>query len=89
MKQPRKIFGEIAISIAANPNLYIVDDFKVFAKAVKERTGGIPIKFELRADAIAISNSVLQTIVCIGMLAFRSINCLADIVTQKNRCELL
>ena len=44
--------GETAISPAANPNFHSVEDFKVFADKVRERTGGIPIGFKLAASHI-------------------------------------
>ncbi len=158
--------GETAISPAANPNFHTVEDFKVFADKVRERTGGIPIGFKiaashiekdiqfaldvgvdyiildgrgggtgsaptilrdhinvptipalarakkymdkvgatdvtlvitgglrvaedfakammLGADAIAVSNSALQAIGCIGMRACGSNNCPVGIATQK------
>lgn len=44
--------GETAISPAANPNFHTVEDFKNFAKKVRQRTGGIPIGFKLAASHI-------------------------------------
>ena len=44
--------GETAISPAANPNFHTVEDFKIFADKVRERTGGIPIGFKLAASHI-------------------------------------
>ena len=44
--------GETAISPAANPNFHSVEDFKVFADKVRERTGGIPIGFKIAASHI-------------------------------------
>ncbi|MEP5341365.1 MAG: glutamate synthase-related protein [Algibacter sp.] len=44
--------GETAISPAANPNFHTVEDFKVFADKVRERTGGIPIGFKIAASHI-------------------------------------
>jgi glutamate synthase domain-containing protein 2/nitrite reductase/ring-hydroxylating ferredoxin subunit len=44
--------GETAISPAANPNFHTVEDFKVFANKVRERTGGIPIGFKIAASHI-------------------------------------
>jgi glutamate synthase domain-containing protein 2/nitrite reductase/ring-hydroxylating ferredoxin subunit len=44
--------GETAISPAANPNFHTVDDFKVFADKVRDRTGGIPIGFKIAASHI-------------------------------------
>ena len=44
--------GEAAISPAANPNFKSVQDFKDFAKKVRERTGGIPIGFKIAASHI-------------------------------------
>ena len=158
--------GETAISPAAFPDLYTVDDFKKVAAEVRDRTGGIPIGFKiaashiendidfalsvgvdyiildgrgggtgsaptvlrnniniptipalararkhldnigatditliitgglrvpedfakammLGADAIAVSNSALQAIGCLGMRACNSNNCPVGIATQK------
>lgn len=44
--------GETAISPAANPNFHTVEDFKVFAEKVRDRTGGIPIGFKIAASHI-------------------------------------
>ena len=44
--------GETAISPAANPNFHTVEDFKVFADKVREKTGGIPIGFKIAASHI-------------------------------------
>ncbi|MEP6278230.1 MAG: FMN-binding glutamate synthase family protein, partial [Nonlabens ulvanivorans] len=44
--------GETAISPATFPAFHGVDDFKAFAKAVRERTGGIPIGFKIAASHI-------------------------------------
>ncbi len=44
--------GETAISPAANPNFHTVEDFKVFADRVREKTGGIPIGFKIAASHI-------------------------------------
>ena len=44
--------GETAISPAANPNFKNAQDFKDFAKKVRERTGGIPIGFKIAASHI-------------------------------------
>ncbi|EDM42924.1 ferredoxin-dependent glutamate synthase [unidentified eubacterium SCB49] len=44
--------GETAISPAANPNFHSVEDFKIFADKVRERTGGIPIGFKIAASHI-------------------------------------
>lgn len=44
--------GETAISPAANPNFYTVDDFKKFARRVRNHTGGIPIGFKIAASHI-------------------------------------
>lgn len=44
--------GETAISPAANPNFHSVQDFKDFAKKVREQTGGIPIGFKIAASHI-------------------------------------
>lgn len=44
--------GQTAISPAAFPNFKTVDDFKDFAKQVRERTGGIPIGFKIAASHI-------------------------------------
>ncbi|WP_054559106.1 glutamate synthase-related protein [Croceitalea dokdonensis] len=44
--------GETAISPAANPNFHSVEDFKMFAEKVRERTGGIPIGFKIAASHI-------------------------------------
>lgn len=44
--------GETAISPATFPDFHGVDDFKNFAKKVRERTGGIPIGFKIAASHI-------------------------------------
>ena len=44
--------GETAISPATFPDFHGVDDFKKFAKQVRERTGGIPIGFKIAASHI-------------------------------------
>jgi len=44
--------GETAISPAAFPDLFTVEDFKNFANEVREKTGGIPIGFKLAASHI-------------------------------------
>lgn len=44
--------GETAISPATFPDFHGVEDFKAFAKEVRERTGGIPIGFKLAASHI-------------------------------------
>lgn len=44
--------GETAISPAANPNFHSVEDFRVFANKVRERTGGIPVGFKIAASHI-------------------------------------
>ena len=44
--------GEAAISPAANPNFYTVEDFKEFSKKVRVQTGGIPIGFKIAASHI-------------------------------------
>ena len=44
--------GETAISPATFPNFHGVNDFKDFAKQVRERTGGIPIGFKIAASHI-------------------------------------
>ncbi|WP_452226882.1 glutamate synthase-related protein [Lacinutrix cladophorae] len=44
--------GETAISPATFPDFHGVDDFKDFAKQVRERTGGIPIGFKIAASHI-------------------------------------
>ena len=44
--------GQTAISPAANPNFYTVEDFKEFSNKVRERTGGIPIGFKIAASHI-------------------------------------
>ena len=44
--------GETAISPATFPDFYGVEDFKAFAKKVRERTGGIPIGFKIAASHI-------------------------------------
>ncbi|WP_405250862.1 glutamate synthase-related protein [Dokdonia sp. Asnod3-C12] len=44
--------GETAISPATFPDFHGVEDFKAFAKAVRERTGGIPIGFKIAASHI-------------------------------------
>ena len=158
--------GETAISPAAFPDLFSIDDFKAVALEVRERTGGIPVGFKiaashiekdidfalavgvdyiildgrgggtgsaptvlrnninvptipalararrhldkigatditlvitgglrvaedfakammLGADAIAVSNSALQAIGCLGMRACNSNNCPVGIATQK------
>ena len=158
--------GESAISPAAFPDLFTVDDFKEVARQVREATGGIPVGFKiaashiendidfavavgvdyiildgrgggtgsapsilrnninvptipalararqhldkigatdvtliitgglrvaedfakammLGADAIAVSNSALQAIGCLGMRACNSNNCPVGIATQK------
>ncbi len=159
--------GEAAISPAAFPDLFSVEDFAKFAEKVRIKTGGIPIGFKiaashieadidfavkvgvdyiildgrgggtgsaptilrnninvptipalararkyldklgakditliitgglrvaedfakammLGADAIAVSNSALQAIGCLGMRACNSNNCPVGIATQKN-----
>lgn len=159
--------GQTAISPAAFPDLFTVEDFKAVAAEVREKTGGIPVGFKiaashieadidfalavdvdyiildgrgggtgsaptilrnninvptipalararrhmdkvgatdvtlvitgglrvaedfakammLGADAIAVSNSALQAIGCLGMRACNSNNCPVGIATQKN-----
>ncbi|WP_394975153.1 glutamate synthase-related protein [uncultured Croceitalea sp.] len=44
--------GETAISPATFPNFHGVQDFKDFAKKVRERTGGIPVGFKIAASHI-------------------------------------
>jgi glutamate synthase domain-containing protein 2/nitrite reductase/ring-hydroxylating ferredoxin subunit len=44
--------GESAISPASFPDLKTVEDFRAFAKRVRERTGGIPVGFKLSASHI-------------------------------------
>ena len=44
--------GETAISPATFPDFHGVEDFKDFAKKVRERTGGIPIGFKIAASHI-------------------------------------
>ena len=44
--------GETAISPAAFPDLFTVDDFKKFGDQVREKTGGIPIGFKIAASHI-------------------------------------
>ena len=44
--------GETAISPATFPDFHGVEDFKTFAKKVRERTGGIPIGFKIAASHI-------------------------------------
>ncbi|MGV6830774.1 MAG: glutamate synthase-related protein [bacterium] len=44
--------GEAAISPAANPNFHTVEDFKIFADKVRDKTGGIPIGFKIAASHI-------------------------------------
>jgi glutamate synthase domain-containing protein 2/nitrite reductase/ring-hydroxylating ferredoxin subunit len=44
--------GETAISPAAFPDFYTVEDFKKFADEVRKQTGGIPIGFKLAASHI-------------------------------------
>ena len=44
--------GETAISPATFPDFHGVEDFKAFAKKVRERTGGIPIGFKIAASHI-------------------------------------
>ncbi len=44
--------GEAAISPAAFPDLFTVNDFKDFAEEVRTQTGGIPIGFKIAASRI-------------------------------------
>ena len=44
--------GETAISPAAFPDLFTVEDFKALAIKVREKTGGIPIGFKIAASHI-------------------------------------
>jgi glutamate synthase domain-containing protein 2 len=44
--------GETAISPAAFPDMFTAEDFKAFAKEVREKTGGIPIGFKIAASHI-------------------------------------
>ena len=44
--------GETAISPAAFPDMFTVQDFKDFANQVREKTGGIPIGFKIAASHI-------------------------------------
>jgi glutamate synthase domain-containing protein 2/nitrite reductase/ring-hydroxylating ferredoxin subunit len=44
--------GETAISPATFPDFHGVEDFKKFAKKVREKTGGIPIGFKVAASHI-------------------------------------
>jgi glutamate synthase domain-containing protein 2/nitrite reductase/ring-hydroxylating ferredoxin subunit len=44
--------GETAISPAAFPDMFTVEDFKSFANEVREKTGGIPIGFKIAASHI-------------------------------------
>ncbi len=44
--------GQAAISPAAFPDLFTVEDFKAFAEEVRAKTGGIPIGFKIAASHI-------------------------------------
>ena len=44
--------GEPAISPAAFPDLFTVEDFRAFANKVRNKTGGIPIGFKIAASHI-------------------------------------
>ena len=44
--------GQTAISPATFPNFHGLEDFKAFAKEVRDRTGGIPIGFKIAASHI-------------------------------------
>lgn len=44
--------GETAISPATFPDFHGVEDFKAFAKKVRDKTGGIPIGFKIAASHI-------------------------------------
>ncbi|MDB2606960.1 glutamate synthase-related protein [Zobellia sp.] len=44
--------GETAISPATFPDFHGIEDFRAFAKKVRERTGGIPIGFKIAASHI-------------------------------------
>lgn len=44
--------GEAAISPAAFPDLFTVEDFKKIATKVREKTGGIPVGFKIAASHI-------------------------------------
>ena len=44
--------GEAAISPAAFPDLFTVNDFKAFAEEVRQQTDGIPIGFKIAASRI-------------------------------------
>ena len=44
--------GQSAISPAAFPDLFTVDDFKAVANQVREKTGGIPVGFKIAASHI-------------------------------------
>ncbi len=44
--------GETAISPAAFPDMFTVEDFKSFANEVREKTGGIPIGYKIAASHI-------------------------------------
>lgn len=44
--------GETAISPAAFPDMFTSEDFKEFAKIVREKTGGIPVGFKIAASHI-------------------------------------
>ncbi|MFK7970619.1 MAG: glutamate synthase-related protein [Bacteroidia bacterium] len=44
--------GETAISPAAFPDLFTVEDFKKMAEEVREQTGGIPVGFKIAASHI-------------------------------------
>jgi len=46
------IEGEDAISPASFPDLNSVEDFRAFAKKVREKTGGIPVGFKISASHI-------------------------------------
>lgn len=44
--------GQAAISPAAFPDMFTVEDFKAFAQEVRTQTGGIPIGFKIAASRI-------------------------------------
>lgn len=59
--------GDTVIS-PANSNFHAVDDFKVFAKAVRERAGGIPIGFKLGACYCGIKLCITSYCMFIGIV---------------------
>lgn len=76
-----------AVSLPTFKELSSASDFKRFADRVREITGGIPIDFvkalALGADGIALSNSAMQAIGCVGARMCNTNNCRAGIATQK------